>query len=104
MPYGGSGTSRRPCLGADGKPIYDANGKFLKGPNYWKGSRSQKSKSFSRPLSLARIFALRTTDDRRERLYRFLESDRGRLALRSAAQQSLELATSRHLMPLDRMI
>ena len=22
--------------GADGKPIYDANGKFLKGPNYWK--------------------------------------------------------------------
>ena len=23
-------------LGADSKPIYDANGKFLKGPNYWK--------------------------------------------------------------------
>lgn len=23
-------------LGADGKPIYDANGKFLKGPNYCK--------------------------------------------------------------------
>ncbi len=23
-------------LGADGMPIYDANGKFLKGPNYWK--------------------------------------------------------------------
>lgn len=23
-------------LGADGKPIKDANGKFLKGPNYWK--------------------------------------------------------------------
>ncbi|MCA8256425.1 pyrophosphatase [Burkholderia sp. AU31624] len=23
-------------LGADGKPIYDDNGKFLKGPNYWK--------------------------------------------------------------------
>ncbi|MBM3357171.1 MAG: pyrophosphatase [Betaproteobacteria bacterium] len=23
-------------LGADGSPIYDANGKFLKGPNYWK--------------------------------------------------------------------
>ena len=22
-------------LGADGKPIYDANGKFLKGPSYW---------------------------------------------------------------------
>lgn len=23
-------------LGADGEPIYDQNGKFLKGPNYWK--------------------------------------------------------------------
>jgi NTP pyrophosphatase (non-canonical NTP hydrolase) len=23
-------------LGADGKPIYDANGKFLKGPRYWR--------------------------------------------------------------------
>ena len=23
-------------LGANGEPIYDANGKFLKGPNYWK--------------------------------------------------------------------
>ena len=23
-------------LGADGQPIYDDNGKFLKGPNYWK--------------------------------------------------------------------
>ena len=23
-------------LGADGNPIYDRNGKFLKGPNYWK--------------------------------------------------------------------
>jgi hypothetical protein len=23
-------------LGADGRPIYDANGKFLKGPNYWR--------------------------------------------------------------------
>jgi len=23
-------------LGAGGKPIYDGNGKFLKGPNYWK--------------------------------------------------------------------
>ena len=22
-------------LGADGNPIYDTNGKFLKGPNYW---------------------------------------------------------------------
>jgi type I restriction enzyme M protein len=31
------------------------------------------------------IFALRTTDDHRESLYRFLESDMGRLALASAA-------------------
>ena len=23
-------------LGSDGNPIYDLNGKFLKGPNYWK--------------------------------------------------------------------
>lgn len=23
-------------LDVNGKPIYDANGKFLKGPNYWK--------------------------------------------------------------------
>ena len=23
-------------LGADGNPVYDENGKFLKGPNYWK--------------------------------------------------------------------
>lgn len=23
-------------LGADGKPIYDERGKFMKGPNYWK--------------------------------------------------------------------
>lgn len=23
-------------LGVDGNPIYDANGKFLKGPNYWR--------------------------------------------------------------------
>ncbi len=23
-------------LGADGKPIYDGNGKFLKGPGYWR--------------------------------------------------------------------
>lgn len=23
-------------LGADGEPIYDENGKFLKGPNYWR--------------------------------------------------------------------
>lgn len=28
--------SNQSKLGADGNPIYDANGKFLKGPNYWK--------------------------------------------------------------------
>ena len=28
--------SNQSKLGADGKPICDANGKFLKGPNYWK--------------------------------------------------------------------
>ena len=28
--------SNQSKLGVDGKPIYDANGKFLKGPNYWK--------------------------------------------------------------------
>jgi predicted HAD superfamily Cof-like phosphohydrolase len=28
--------SNQSKLGADGKPIYDANGKFLKGPDYWK--------------------------------------------------------------------
>jgi predicted HAD superfamily Cof-like phosphohydrolase len=28
--------SNQSKLGPDGKPIYDANGKFLKGPNYWK--------------------------------------------------------------------
>jgi predicted HAD superfamily Cof-like phosphohydrolase len=30
-------------LGADGKPIYDANGKFLKGTNYWKPEPKIKS-------------------------------------------------------------
>ena len=30
-------------LGADGKPIYDANGKFLKGPNYWKPEEKIKA-------------------------------------------------------------
>lgn len=30
-------------LGADGKPIYDENGKFLKGPNYWKPEPQIKS-------------------------------------------------------------
>lgn len=28
--------SNQSKLGADGKPIHDANGKFLKGPGYWK--------------------------------------------------------------------
>jgi NTP pyrophosphatase (non-canonical NTP hydrolase) len=28
--------SNKSKLGADGRPIYDANGKFLKGPNYWR--------------------------------------------------------------------
>lgn len=28
--------SKESKLGADGKPIKDARGKFLKGPNYWK--------------------------------------------------------------------
>ena len=28
--------SNQSKLGKDGKPIYDENGKFLKGPNYWK--------------------------------------------------------------------
>ncbi len=28
--------SNQSKLGADGKPIYDGNGKFLKGPDYWK--------------------------------------------------------------------
>lgn len=28
--------SNQSKLGADGNPIYDKNGKFLKGPNYWK--------------------------------------------------------------------
>lgn len=30
-------------LGAYGKPIYDENGKFLKGPNYWKPEPKIKS-------------------------------------------------------------
>jgi hypothetical protein len=28
--------SNQSKLGADGKPIYNCDGKFLKGPNYWK--------------------------------------------------------------------
>lgn len=30
-------------LGTDGKPIYNENGKFLKGPNYWKPEPKIKS-------------------------------------------------------------
>lgn len=30
-------------LGADGKPIYDENGKFLKGPSYWKPEQKIKA-------------------------------------------------------------
>ena len=37
-------------LGADGKPIYDANGKFLKGPNYWKPEPKIKSMLESRGI------------------------------------------------------
>lgn len=29
-------------LGSDGNPIYDENGKFLKGPNYWKPEKKIK--------------------------------------------------------------
>jgi predicted HAD superfamily Cof-like phosphohydrolase len=38
-------------LGGDGKPIYDANGKFLKGPNYWKPEPKIKAllESLKRP-------------------------------------------------------
>ena len=38
-------------LGADGKPIYDANGKFLKGPNYWKPESRIKALLESRGIS-----------------------------------------------------
>ena len=37
-------------LDADGKPIYDANGKFLKGPNYWKPEPKIKSMLESRGI------------------------------------------------------
>lgn len=35
-------------LGADGNPVYDANGKFLKGPNYWKPEPRIKALLLSR--------------------------------------------------------
>jgi len=37
-------------LGVDGNPIYDANGKFLKGPNYWKPEPKIKALLESRGL------------------------------------------------------
>jgi NTP pyrophosphatase (non-canonical NTP hydrolase) len=36
-------------LDANGKPIYDANGKFLKGPNYWKPEPKIKALLASAP-------------------------------------------------------
>ena len=39
-------------LGADGKPIYDANGKFLKGPNYWRPE--PRIKALLAPVTLLR--------------------------------------------------
>jgi hypothetical protein len=41
-------------LGADGKPIYDANGKFLKGPNYWKPEPKIKALLESRGIRAVR--------------------------------------------------
>ena len=40
-------------LGADGKPIYDANGKFLKGPNYWKPEPKIKALLDARGVTLS---------------------------------------------------
>ena len=41
-------------LGADGKPIYDANGKFLKGPGYWKPEPRIKALLEGRGIRAAR--------------------------------------------------
>ena len=41
-------------LGADGQPIYDGNGKFLKGPNYWKPEPRIKELLESRGIEAAR--------------------------------------------------
>lgn len=38
-------------LDANGHPIYDANGKFLKGPNYWKPEPAIKALLESRGIS-----------------------------------------------------
>jgi predicted HAD superfamily Cof-like phosphohydrolase len=40
-------------LGADGNPIYDANGKFLKGPNYWKPEPRIKALLEARGIEVA---------------------------------------------------
>ena len=41
-------------LGADGNPIYDANGKFLKGPHYWKPEPKIKALLEARGVGAAR--------------------------------------------------
>jgi predicted HAD superfamily Cof-like phosphohydrolase len=41
-------------LGADGAPIYDANGKFLKGPNYWQPEERIKALLESRGIRVPR--------------------------------------------------
>ena len=40
-------------LGADGNPIYDANGKFLKGPTYWKPEAKIKALLEARGIRVA---------------------------------------------------
>jgi predicted HAD superfamily Cof-like phosphohydrolase len=40
-------------LGADGNPIYDANGKFLKGPGYWKPEPKIKALLEARGIRVA---------------------------------------------------
>ena len=40
-------------LDADGNPIYDANGKFLKGPNYWKPEPKIKALLEARGVQVA---------------------------------------------------
>ncbi|HSN41881.1 MAG TPA: pyrophosphatase [Burkholderiales bacterium] len=40
-------------LGADGSPIYDANGKFLKGPDYWKPEAKIKALLEKRGVRIA---------------------------------------------------
>lgn len=48
-------------LGADGRPIYDANGKFLKGPNYWKPE--PKIKALLESRAIAQDTSLRFTPE-----------------------------------------